>query len=203
MRQASTTGLPRGHPWKARLLAAILGLAALPIHADLGVSAPSGMPEGRTVTAVELWQVFDRALPAGVWVSPLENTKYEVVSAKWMRRTFLPAAKRQMREFWDLRIPEENASGNCNGFALVFRLMLGLSAMDSHNPAPATATMIVRQEIRREVGRPRRLERLVGEQLGPAGMNGEDVPLHAPSIRAIRYGYSFFSSFHDNHGLSG
>jgi hypothetical protein len=128
------------------LLAAVLGCSAVTAWADLGVYAPSGMPTGKTVTAEELWQQFDHSLPPNVWVSPLENGKYEVISAKWMRRTFLPALKRQMKIMWDQRIPQEDSAGNCNGFALVSRLMLSLSAMDAHANAPATATVIVKQD---------------------------------------------------------
>jgi hypothetical protein len=104
------------------------------------------MPTGRTVTALQLWEEFNTALPADVWVSPLEASHYEVVSAKWMRRDFLPALKREMKILWDKKIPEENAAGNCNGFALVARLMLSLSAMEAHARAPAAATVIVKQE---------------------------------------------------------
>jgi hypothetical protein len=104
------------------------------------------MPTGNTVSAVELWNEFDRMLPPGVWVSPLENTRYEVISARWMRKAFLPALKLQMKALRERRIPEENSAGNCNGFALVCRLMLSLSAMEAHASAPATATVIVRQE---------------------------------------------------------
>jgi hypothetical protein len=129
-----------------RLAVVTLGLAVVTARADLDVTAPTGMPIGKTVTADQLWQEFDRTLPPGVWVSPLENTTYAVISAKWMRRTFLPALKWQMKVLWDRRIPEENSAGNCSGFALVCRLMLALSAMDAHARAPATATMIVRQE---------------------------------------------------------
>jgi hypothetical protein len=127
-------------------LALLLALTLPTARADLGISAPSGMPTGKTVTAEQLWQEFDRTLPSGVWVSPLENAEYEVVSAKWMRRTFLPAVRRQMKTLWARDIPEEDAAGNCSGFALVFRLMLGLSAMEAHARAPATATVIVHQD---------------------------------------------------------
>jgi hypothetical protein len=146
MRPESTMDSTRTGSWPALLLAITLGLMATQVRADLEVWAPSDMPIGKTVTATQLWQVFDGSLPPGVWISPLENAEYGVISAKWMRRTFLPAAKRQMHSFWDQRVAEENSAGNCNGFAMVFRLMLGLSAMDSHAPAPATATVIVRQE---------------------------------------------------------
>jgi hypothetical protein len=129
----------------ARWLAMPLALAALSARADLMVTAPSRMPTGRHVTAEQLWQEFDRTLPAGVWVSPLENREYEVISAKWMRREFLPALKEQMKTLWSNRIPEENSAGNCSGFAMICRLMLGLSAMEAHAQAPATATVIVYQ----------------------------------------------------------
>ena len=125
---------------------ALLSLAVVSTSAALDVYAPPGMPTGKTVTAEQLWQEFDRTLPPNVWVSPLQNATYEVVSAKWMRQTFLPALKRQMKELWARRIPEENSAGNCNGFALICRLMLSLSAMDAHARAPATATVIVSQE---------------------------------------------------------
>jgi hypothetical protein len=115
-------------------------------RADLEVYAPTGMPSGRTVTAEQLWQEFDQSLPAGVWVSPLESRKYEVISAKWMRQEFLPSLKQQMRTFWKEGVPEDDTAGNCNGFALICRLMLSLSAMDAHACTPATATVIVHQE---------------------------------------------------------
>jgi len=128
------------------LLSAILSLAFVSTSAGLDISAPTGMPTGKTVTAEQLWQEFDRTLPPGIWVSPLQNTQYEVVSAKWMRQTFLPALKRQMQDLWTRRIPEDDAAGNCGGFALVCRLMLNLSAMSAHARAPATATVIVSQQ---------------------------------------------------------
>jgi hypothetical protein len=142
--RAFAHGAPRFRP--ACFLAAAMGLAAVTSRADLEVYAPSGMPTGKTVTAEQLWQEFDRSLPPNVWVSPLENSKYEVISAKWMRRTFLPALKVQMKAMWEKRLPQEDSAANCNGFALVCRLMLNLSAMDAHASAPATATVIVRQE---------------------------------------------------------
>ncbi len=126
-------------------LAVVLGLAALPAWAGLDVRTPSGMPTGKTVTADQLWEQFDRTLPPNVWVSPLENARYEVISAKWMRRDFLPALKHQMKVLWDKNIPQTDAAGNCNGFALVCRLMLTMSAMEAHACAPATATVIVYQ----------------------------------------------------------
>jgi hypothetical protein len=113
------------------LLAAVVGLAPSTTLADLDVYAPSGMPTGKTITAEQLWQEFDHSLPPDVWVSPLESKKYEVISAKWMRRSF---------------VPEDDTAGNCNGFALICRLMLTLSAMDSHASSPAAATVIVKQE---------------------------------------------------------
>lgn len=127
-------------------LAAVLALAAATCRADLYVLAPTGMPTGKTVTAEKLWEVFDRVLPPNVWVAPLESTEYEVISAKWMRRQFLPALKDQMKLLWENRIPEEDTAGTCSGFALVCRLMLGLSAMDAHARTPAVATVIVKQE---------------------------------------------------------
>jgi hypothetical protein len=130
----------------ACLLAAVLGFTTLTTRADLEVYGPSGMPTGNTVTAAQLWQAFDHALPSDVWVSPLESSRYEVISAKWMRREFLPALKHQMKLLWKEGVPEENAAGNCSGFALVCRLMLSLSAMDAHACSPAAATVIVRQE---------------------------------------------------------
>jgi hypothetical protein len=134
------------HLWPARLAAALLGLAVVTCMADLDVRAPTGMPTGKTVTADQLWQIFDSSLPPGVWISPLENSSYEVISAKWMRKRFLPALRHQMTEFWEQKVPAEDSAGNCNGFALVCRLMLSLSAMDAGARAPATATVIVRQE---------------------------------------------------------
>ena len=127
-------------------LAVLLGLAALPAWAGLDVRTPSGMPTGQTVTAEQLWDEFNHTLPPNVWVSPLENRRYEVISARWMRRDFLPALKVQMKQLWDKNIPQEDSAGNCNGFALVARLMLSLSAMEAHACAPATATVIVYQD---------------------------------------------------------
>jgi hypothetical protein len=126
-------------------LAVLLTLSALSVRADLHITAPSHMPIGRHITAEQLWQEFDRTLPSGVWISPLENREYEVVSAVWMRRDFLPALKQQMKTLWAEGIPTENSAGNCSGFAMVCRLMLGLSAMEAHALAPATATVIVYQ----------------------------------------------------------
>jgi hypothetical protein len=137
---------PAGRIRLTRWLAVVLSLAAVTCWANLDVSAPTGMPTGKTVTAEQLWEVFDHALPPDVWVSPLESSKYEVISAKWMRREFLPALKQQMKTLWEKRIPEEDSAGNCNGFALVCRLMLSLSAMEAHARAPAAATVIVKQE---------------------------------------------------------
>jgi hypothetical protein len=133
-------------PRLGSLLVVFLSLAVVSTSVALDVYAPTGMPTGMTVTAEQLWQEFDRTLPPDVWVSPLQNTKYEVISAKWMRQTFLPALKRQMQELWARRIPEENSAGNCSGFALICRLMLSLSAMSAHARAPATATVIVSQQ---------------------------------------------------------
>ena len=129
-----------------RWLAVALSFAAVTCWAGLGVSTPTGMPTGKTVTAEQLWEVFDHALPPDVWVSPLENGQYEVISAKWMRQDFLPALKQQIKALWERGIPEEDAAGNCSGFALVCRLMLSLSAMEAHARAPAAATVIVKQE---------------------------------------------------------
>ncbi len=126
-------------------MAVILALAAVPGRADLYVSSPEGMPTGKTVTADQLWEIFDRTLPPNVWVSPLESSEYEVMSARWMRRQFLPALKEQMKTFWRDRIPEDDTAGTCSGFALVCRLMLSLSAMDVHAHTPAVATVIVWQ----------------------------------------------------------
>lgn len=123
-----------------------VGLATGTGWANLRVESPAGLPTGRTVTAEQLWQEFDHALPPDVWVSPLESSRYEVISAAWMRRVFLPALKQQMKGIWEKKIPEEDTAGNCNGFALVARLMLSLSAMEAHARAPAAATVIVRQE---------------------------------------------------------
>ena len=127
-------------------LSVILSLALVSTSAGIDIYAPSGMPTGQTVTAEQLWEEFDRTLPPEVWVSPLENSQYEVISAKWMRRTFLPALKQQMKELWARGIPEQDTAGNCNGFALICRLMLSLSAMSVHARAPAAATVIVSQE---------------------------------------------------------
>src|SRR6185312_12327104 len=88
-----------------RALVAALGLATLTSWAGLDVHTPANMPTGQTVTAEQLWQEFDRTLPPNVWVSPLENRKYEVISARWMRRDFLPALKQQMKQLWDKNIP--------------------------------------------------------------------------------------------------
>lgn len=143
MRAISANNLGR---WPAWLLAAVLAVPLPSARADLEVYAPSGMPSGRTVTADELWREFDECLPAGVWVSPLESRKYEVISANWMRREFLPSLKHQMGTFWKDGVPQDDTAGNCNGFALICRLMLSLSAMDSHACTPATATVIVHQE---------------------------------------------------------
>ena len=127
-------------------LSVVLSLALVSTLAGLDVYAPSGMPIGKTVTAEQLWEEFDRTLPPDVWVSPLENNRYEIISAKWLRGTFLPALKQQMKELWTRGIPEQDSAGNCNGFALICRLMLSLSAMSVHARAPATATVIVSQE---------------------------------------------------------
>jgi len=123
-----------------------MALLAVTMQASLGVFAPSDMPRGKAIAADKLWGEFDRALPPGVWVSPLENTEYEVISAKWLRRSFLPSLKRQMTDLRARGVAEENSAGNCSGFALLCRLMLGLAAMEAHANAPATATVIVSQE---------------------------------------------------------
>jgi hypothetical protein len=128
------------------LLAAVLSLAVVSTSAGLDIRAPAGMPTGKTVTAEQLWQEFNRTLPPDVWVSPLENNQYEVISATWIRRSFLPALQRQMKELRDRGISADNTAANCNGFALVCRLMLNLSAMEARARAPATATVIVSQE---------------------------------------------------------
>ena len=129
-----------------RILALVAGLIAASARASLAVSAPDGMPTGHTVTAAQLWRQLDGALPPGVWVSPLESERYEVISARWLRGTFLPALKRQMEAMRREDIPEEDFAANCSGFALVCRLMLNLSAMSAHARAPATATVIVHQD---------------------------------------------------------
>ena len=141
------SGLFRPHSAAVRLiaLAAALAWSTAAARADLQISAPGGLPLGRTVTAEQLWQEFDRALPPGVWVSPLQNLEYQVIPAQWMRRSFLPALKHQMATFTRKNLPAENSAANCNGFALVCRLMLGLSAMSAHAAAPAAATVIVYQ----------------------------------------------------------
>lgn len=131
-----------------RWLAAVtVAAAALTAQARLGLTIPTGMPTGHTITAEKFWEEFDRTLPEGVWISPLENTEYEVVSAEWMRRAFLPTLKRKMKDLWDRGIPAEDSASNCSGFALVCRLMLGLSAMEARAAAPATATVIVKQNL--------------------------------------------------------
>lgn len=123
-----------------------LTLAAATAWADLKILAPGRMPSGRTVTAAQLWEELDRGLPDGVWVAPLQNSTYEVISAKWLRRDFLPSLKRQMQAFRDKDLPEDNSAANCNGLALIARLMLNLSAMDARAHAPAAATVIVRHD---------------------------------------------------------
>jgi hypothetical protein len=142
-----SSGLFRPHPsaLRALALAAALACSTAVARADLQLIAPSGLPLNRTVTAEQLWQEFDRALPPGVWVSPLQNLQYQVIPARWMRRTFLPALKRQMATFTERNLPADNSAANCNGFALVCRLMLNLSAMSAHAAAPAAATVIVFQ----------------------------------------------------------
>ena len=132
--------------WPEPVPGGCIVLRAITCWAGLDVSTPTGMPTGKTVTAGQLWEVFDHALLPDVWVSPLENSEYEVISANWMRRHFLPALREQMKILWQRGIPEEDSAGNCNGFALVCRLMLSLSAMEAHARAPATATVIVKQE---------------------------------------------------------
>jgi hypothetical protein len=132
--------------WRLAGLAALAALALAAARADLAINAPSGMPIGKVVTAQELWREFNRTMPAGAWVSPLENLEYQVISARWLRRCFLPALKDQMKAIREQKLPEEDSAANCNGLALVCRLMLGLSAMESHARAPATATVIVKQE---------------------------------------------------------
>ncbi len=130
----------------AVILGCVLIFGLAPLRAEIRLAVPTEMPTGQTITAEKLWEEFDRSLPAGVWVSPLENTDYEVISAKWMRNAFLPRLKQEMKSRWARDIPQENAAGNCSGFALVCRLMLGLAAMEAHARAPATATVIVKQE---------------------------------------------------------
>jgi len=128
------------------LLASALATATV-ATATVRLAIPTGMPTGKTVTATQLWEEFDRALPPGVWVSPLENTEYEVISAQWMRRSFLPALQGKMKDLWGRGIPSRDSASNCSGFALVCRLMLGLSAMEARARAPATATVIVLQNL--------------------------------------------------------
>lgn len=118
---------------------------ALVTRAELQLTAPGGLPHGKTVSAQKLWEEFDRSLPPGVWISPLQNEEYLIISAQWLRRSFLPALNRQMDQFARQKIGAENSAANCNGFALLARLMLNLSAMATNAPAPATATMIVHQ----------------------------------------------------------
>lgn len=131
--------------WAAGWLAAGLALAGLTARAALSVTTPTGMPVGRTVTAEQLWEELDRTLPDNVWVSPLQNPAYEVISAKWLRRSFLPALKRQMASLEKTITPADDSAANCGGYALMCRLMLGLSAMAAQGRAPATATLIVQQ----------------------------------------------------------
>jgi hypothetical protein len=121
-------------------------LALLPARAQLAIHIPGGMPQGPKVTANQLWEEFNRSLPSGVWISPLEASEYQVVPAKWMRRVFLPALKDEMARMWAAGVPQEDSAGDCSGFALVCRLMLQIAAMDSHARAPAAATVIVKQE---------------------------------------------------------
>jgi hypothetical protein len=129
-----------------RWLAVVLAVTAVAAQASVHVWAPGSMPTGKTVAAEQLWEVFDHALPPDVWVSPLESSEYEVISAKWLRREFLPAVKEQMKMFRGKGFSEEHTAGTCNGFALVCRLMLSLSAMEAHARPPAAATVIVQQE---------------------------------------------------------
>jgi hypothetical protein len=136
----------RGTFWPSRAVLVVVMLAtALVARADLRLAAPDDLSGGPTITAEQLWQELDRALPPGVWVSPLQNHEYRVIPAAWMRRSFLPALNRQMGQFAKQRIGADNSAANCNGFALICRLMLGLSAMAANSPAPATATLIVHQ----------------------------------------------------------
>lgn len=128
------------------MLSAALLLEPTPADASLSLRAPSGMPSGRTITAGALWEELNRLLPPGVWVSPLESEQYEVISAAWLRRTFLPSLRRQMRELWDRDLPIDDRAANCNGFALLCRTMLHLSAMDAGAYGPAAGTAIVRQD---------------------------------------------------------
>jgi hypothetical protein len=128
------------------LLAAALSLTFFSARAALEISAPNGMPVGNTISAEKLWEEFDHTLPAGIWVSPLESSNYEVISAKWMRQSFLPALQQEMKHLWKRGVPKENTAGNCSGFAIVARLMLTLSAMAAHAHTPAAATVIVKQQ---------------------------------------------------------
>jgi hypothetical protein len=121
-------------------------LASTGFAAGLRVDAPSGMPTGKTVTAQQLWQVFDSSLPKGVWVSPLEDAEYEVISAKWLKYDFLPALKLQMKQLRENGVAADGSAGNCNGFALICRLMFSLAAMQAHARGPATATVVVHQD---------------------------------------------------------
>jgi len=132
-----------------RSIGLLVGLAAATVasaRADLMIRAPDDLPISASVTAEQLWQVFDHALPAGVWISPLEAPAYQIVPARWMRRTFLPALKEQMHGFWAQNLPMEDSAANCSGFALICRLMLNLSAMHARAHAPAVASVIVKQD---------------------------------------------------------
>jgi len=133
----------RPHPLALRCLAlaVVLTWSVATAQADLRLVAPADMPSGKTITAESLWQEFDRDLPPGVWISPLQNLEYQVISAQLMRRSFLPALKRQMATFSRQNLPADNSAANCNGFALVCRLMINLSAMSARAAAPATATV--------------------------------------------------------------
>lgn len=139
---------PPVHSWWRGAAAVMLALvlAGTSSSANLRFMAPGDMPTGRTITATELWEELNRTLPAGVWISPLQNETYQVVSAKWLRRTFLPSLRRQMKQIWDQRLPADNTAANCNGFALVCRLLLNISALSTQDSAPATATLIVQHE---------------------------------------------------------
>ncbi len=112
----------------------------------ISVSTPTNMPIGQTITAEHLWEKFDASLPPGVWVAPLESSDYEVISARWMRQSFLPALRAQMIELWHRGLPKDNYAANCSGFAAVGKLMLTISAMVAHAHTPAVAIVIVKQD---------------------------------------------------------
>ena len=133
---------------KTAILALGLILTTATAGARLDVETPRGeMPRGKTVTAEALWESLNAELPANVWVSPLENKEYEVISAKWMTKQFLPQLSRIMDDFRASHLPEDDTAGNCNGLGLVGKLLIELSAIEVHAKAPAAASVIVKQQF--------------------------------------------------------